>query len=339
MHTVIRMRLLPIPCAIGLLFCAFCEQDAAAESYQNFGPVEKLDNGVVELKIAPRIGRIVSFRKKGGEDWLHVVDEAPLPGLHWNPWGGDRVWPTAQGLSYQIYGNQGFDPVIDGQPWEVLSKSPTAIELRSGFSPQLGISITRKVELLPGRPTVISTFQMERKKSSVIPVHFWTVTGIRTPEMVLMESDPHIPHEGSVPFKWWRNQSEKMPAAALIGETRVLRVPLDADKKLGTFGTWIAALAGDEALLQTISFDSAALYLEESNLQTYYNVRYKTCELETLSPSWFLAKGKSREWQVRWELATIPKNLSSDQQKAGLLQQVARELHEKVAGSLGKSSR
>lgn len=333
-----RRRLL-IRFIFGLLLCACCVWDAAAEPYQHLGPVEKLDNGLVELKIAPRIGRIVSFRRKGGAEWLKVVDEAPLPGLHWNPWGGDRVWPTAQGLSYQIYGKLGFDPVIDGQPWEVLSKSPRSIELRSGFSPQLGIAITRKIELSPDGPAVTHTFRMERKKNSAFPVHFWTVTGIQTPERVLMESDPRVPHENGVPFKWWRNQSERMPSAALIEETRVLRVPLDADKKVGTFGTWIAALSGDEVFLQTILFDNAALYLEESSLQAYYNIRYKTCEMETLSPSWFLAEGEGREWKVYWELASIPKNLSGDQQKAEFVQRIARIKHEELALSQKKSGK
>lgn len=296
---------------------------AAREPFLHLGAVEAIDNGVIRLEVAPQVGRIVSLRRLGGREWIAVTDAPPPPGWHWNPWGGDRIWPTAQFLNYQIYGNNGEDPVIDGKPWKVVSQTRTTIELESGLSPELGLVVTRKVELPPGRAEVIQTFRIERRQPSAFPVQAWVITVIPKADAILMESDVKGVHPNRKPFTWWKEQSAGLPPAVLLDSSRILKVDLAGAMKVGTYGRWIAGVAGNEAFLQTISYFPKELYLEASNLQTFWDPKTGICELETLSPSWNLREGESRSWTVRWQLVEFPEQATSIEQKARMLQKAA----------------
>lgn len=289
---------------------------AQAAEFVHLGKVEFIENQTVRLGVALKVGRIVSFQRKEGKEWLVVEDKASNPGWFWNPWGGDRVWPTAQFLLPQIYGNTGFDPVIDGQPWEVLARSESSIEFRSGLSPQLGIRIIHGIELLPSG--VMHTYQVVKEQPSPFPVHVWTVTGISLPDYALLESDAQIPHPGNLPFKWWREHATKVPDGKLLGASRALKIAPSPKTKIGTYGTWIAAVRGEEAFLQVISYDPAQLYLEASNLQFYADPRQGIHELEGLSPTWYLNPGETKTWKIVWRIVDIPES-AGDVQIAEIL--------------------
>lgn len=289
------------------LTLAVANPASAKTAFRHLGPVETLDNGVVRLEVAPRIGRVVSFRRVDGPEWLAVNDSAPNPGWHWNPWGGDRVWPTAQMLCPQIHGNTGFDPVIDGQPWEIVERGEHFLELRSGESKDLGIRIRRRIELPAGTAAAVHEFRVESAGPRRFPVHVWTVTGVLDPEKILLETDRRVPHFGFKPFKWWHENSPAMPVVEEIDSGRSLAVTMADDKKIGTYGRWIAALRGGEMFLQTIPYDSGALYLEASSLQVFTEKKRAIYEMETLSPTWLPGKDESFSWTVRWELIALPK--------------------------------
>lgn len=295
----------------------------AEENFHHLGSVEVIENGVVRLAVAPKIGRVVSFRRISGPEWLAVDDAAAKPSWHWNPWGGDRVWPTAQMLCPQIYGNTGFDSVIDGQPWEVVAKGVNYLEMRSGASRQLGLRIRRRIELPPGKAAAVHTFHGESTGPRRYPVHIWTVTGISAPEKIFLETDRRVPHPGSKAFRWWPEHSPAFPIVQELDSGGVLQVTMTDDKKIGTFGRWIAALREGETFLQTILYDPSALYLEASNLQAYTENARGIYEIETLSPTWLPGEAEPFSWIVRWELIILPEG--ADPQKA-----VSREARKRI---------
>jgi hypothetical protein len=291
-------------------------------SYEYIGPVETLDNGIVSLDVSLKTGRIVSFRKQGQKDWLAVCDEPPIPSWHWNPWGGDRIWPTAQFMFNDIYGNSGADPVIDGAPWTLVSKTATAIDYVSGTSPQLGLQIHRRVELLPGRAEALQVCTVKRVGESKIPVHLWTITSVHYGDCILMESDPADRYPGQMPFKWWPEFSSVQPRALPLDGVNAIFVPSpDKPLKIGTYGRWIAQVRGSQAFLQTIVYNPREHYLEESSLQAYLNPVTHTYEIETLSPAWSLEKGDVRQWQVHWKLVDFSPEAKTEIQKALLLRE------------------
>lgn len=295
----------------------------AAEAFTHLGPVETLDNGVVRLGVALRVGRVVSYRRGDEPDRLVVRDEAPLAWWPMNLWGGDRIWPTVQSLNPQIYGGTMCDPVIDGQPWELVRRTPTSLEMRSGVSPHLGLRVTRRIELAGGTTEVLHAWRLERVSASRFPVHVWAVTGVRAGDYVLMESDARASHGAGAPFKAFPSDDPKSPppVAALLPGTRVLRVdwPAKDAAKAGTYGRWIAMVAGGSALLQTVEFPHGELFLDASNLQTYNDPVAGLHEIETLSPTWQLAPGETREWTVRWRLVDFPPSVATPSDKAAFL--------------------
>jgi len=290
--------------------------------FTQIGPVETLNNGTISLNVALRVGRITSYQRSGEPNWLVVFDEAPKPGWNWNPWGGDRVWPTSQTLHYQIYGNNGFDPIIDGQPWELISKTATTLEMRSGISPQLGLQVTHRIELVGQTTEVLHAYRVERLAESKFPVHVWTVTGVRKGDYMLMESDPRVKHDGYKPYRTWTGATyTTTPDAALLPNTRILKVntPAEGSMKAGTYGRWIALVSGRSAFWQEINYLPGELYLDACSLEAFVDTRTGTYELEALSPTWFLAKGETREWIVRWRLLDFPEDTKTTRAKAEFL--------------------
>ncbi|HSI85901.1 MAG TPA: hypothetical protein VK970_19105 [Candidatus Methylacidiphilales bacterium] len=302
---------------------------ATARTYKHLGPVEVLDNGVVTLGVALKIGRIVSYQRKaaGEANWLGVVDEAAIPSWHWNPYGGDRIWPTSQLINPQIYKNGGWDPVIDGQPWEMLKRTPTSIEFRSGLSPQLGIRVTRHIELKEGSADVLHTVVVEKLKPSQWPVHVWAVTGLRKdvtgePEgsrYFLLDNSPTVPHPDYLTYKLWPETPPK-PKIFPMKELQTLHVAwAEKNLKAGTYGKWIAFICGNSAFLQTVAYDSNALYLEASNLQVYMMRDRQVYEIETLSPTWNMTEGETKTWQIHWQLVDLPTDGTTVEARASFL--------------------
>ncbi|MBC2602781.1 hypothetical protein [Puniceicoccus vermicola] len=291
-------------------------------AYQHLGTVETLDNGVVSLGVALDIGRIVSFKWHEAHDWIVAFDQETIPSWHWHPWGGARVWPTAQHLNLQIYGNDGFDPVIDGQPWELISKTATSLEMRSGFSPELGLRISHKIELVPEGAEVRHSYVVERLAESVYPVHVWAVTGVRAGDYILMESvDPSKTHKIGQAYKRWPGVYPEKPDVSHITDTNILKLSWSksSEQKIGSYGHWIAMVHGRQAFCQSILYQPDALYLEHSNLQAYFNTERATYELETISPSWNLQKGERRQWTVHWKLVDFPEGVQTVDSIVGYL--------------------
>ena len=126
---------------------------------------------------------------------------------------------------------------------------------------------------------------------------------------MLMESDPRVGHDGYKPYRCWPAQDFPTPAvASLLPGTRILKVlpPKDGSMKLGTYGHWIAQVSGRSAFWQGVDYLPEQLYLDACNLEGFADTETGTYELETLSPSWFLTKGESRQWTVRWRLLDFP---------------------------------
>lgn len=296
-------------------------------SYEHLGAVETLDNGVVTLQVALKVGRIVSFKQHDHADWIVVFDQASIPSWHWHPWGGDRMWPTAQHLNLQIYSNDGFDPVIDGEPWELISKSATSLVMRSGVSPKLGLQVTHRIELVDESTEVRHSYLVERVAESSFPVHVWAVTGVRAGDYILMESaDPAKTHKYGRAYKRWPALFPEAPTASFVPDSNILKFSWsrDCEQKIGSYGHWIAMVSGRQAFCQSIRYKPDELYLEHSNLQAYVNTERATYEIETLSPAWFLSVGESRQWTVHWQLIDFPEGIRSAESAATYLNEQFR---------------
>lgn len=312
------------------------------QGLKHLGKILPLCNGVVHLEISPQTGRITHFARTGGENWIDVNDVAVPAGTDWKPWGGDRIWPYLLQLAPQIFGNRFFDPALEDEPWEIRAYTPLAsrgthtdagtpasITIVSQPSPHLGIRVTRTITLPAGQAAVLHDVLLERlpdppeslpQQHRGFPLHVWAVTSITQADAILLAYDSRVPQSAyGEPYKWWPSISPQRPDVALLSsapsalpQEQALLIPWPSPQsgalKVGTYGTWIAALRGGEAFVQSIDYDPRALYLDESSLQAYLEPARGLYEIETLSPSWFLLPGQSRNWKIRWQLMPLHKD-------------------------------
>ncbi len=310
---------------LGLLMGGGVASGEPAAAPRHLGPIVTLNNGSVVVRVAPAIGRIVGFQRPPEDNWLAVTDEATPPEADYKPWGGDRIWPLLIPYAPQALGHTNFDLAIESGPWTVTESGPRVLEMTSPDSPRLKLRIVRRVELPATGNAVIHRIRLERFADNPFPVQVWAVTSINPADAVLMDRDPRIRQVDAQPYKTWLHVWPEEPRARLFPPPGALRVEFPrATIKIATYGTWIALLKKSSAFLQTIAYDPAAFYPDESSLQFYSEAGRGLHELETLSPSWFLRAGESREWTIRWTLLDFPEDAATDEQRATHLATLAR---------------
>jgi len=119
-----------------------------------------LDNGLIEVQIAPAIGGRIVQLKLTGFEYLWVNDQLagtvpPASGVgpngEWLNFGGDKLWPAPQGWERDDQWHGPPDPVLDGSAHAatVLAKtgSPVSIQLTSQKDKRSGIQFSRVVKV------------------------------------------------------------------------------------------------------------------------------------------------------------------------------------------------
>ena len=126
-----------------------------------------LENGLVELRIVPRIGgRVIQYKLADHPFfWVNpkLVDAPPPPsGLgpdgEWLNYGGAKLWPAPQGWDNDGQWPGPPDAVLDGGPYamEVLSADPAeqSVRLSSAEDRRTGIRFSRVITLRSGATCV-----------------------------------------------------------------------------------------------------------------------------------------------------------------------------------------
>ena len=126
-----------------------------------------LENGLVELRIVPRIGGRVIQYKLGDHAFFWVNPKLvnavpPQSGLgpdgEWLNYGGAKLWPAPQGWDNDGQWPGPPDAVLDGGPYamEVLSADPAeqSVRLSSAEDPHSGIRFSRVITVRSGTTCV-----------------------------------------------------------------------------------------------------------------------------------------------------------------------------------------
>ena len=159
----------------------------------------KLSDGQSEAVIVPEWGRVMSFGRVGGPNWLWKAPADKFLMGAWKNYGGDKTWPAPQNLWAGICG-RGWPPppewdgmahkagVKDGKLWMV---SPVA----HGF----GARVVRQFWFEANGDFVIV---QAAEKSEGDPLYFslWSVTQIVPTEAIYLPLNPESPYKNS--FHW-----------------------------------------------------------------------------------------------------------------------------------------
>ncbi len=272
-----------------------------------------VSNEALRLSIAASVGRIVELRPAGGEDlmWRTTADKA-AEGEAQDKWvnlGGDKVWPALQAMWGRYLPHGGGwppDPAIDGSRWDVVEHADRRVVIRSPVAPELGLRITRTIELDAREPRVVIHNRIERVQPSIFPVHIWSVSQLKQPDYTLLgvaQRRPQGPQGRELHTVFGNFAKDKVSAQVTpLAEGRAVRWDLthEGGGKVGTLGTWCAAVYDGWVVVHQSAFDPAGSYPDASNMQVYTHGEY--VELETLSPQSHPQPGEAIENTVVWTL-------------------------------------
>ncbi len=122
----------------------------------------------------------------------------------------------------------------------------------------------------------------------------------------------------------WHDFNAKKPLDPHVSSLgRALRYdPPEGSSKIGTFGSWVAAVYEDTLFVQHVRYDPNGFYPDKSSVQLYACDRY--AEIETLSPNVPLAAGESISNTVTWVLVDRPRLKSASASPEELVGLAAR---------------
>ena len=304
-------RLLPPATAQGDADAAATTQPAAY-TYPDEKHV-RTDDAV--LGVSAQTGRITHFGPTADRNLLWVNTDAAVrkalaaekPG--WVNYGGDKVWPALQALWARIYIYKGGfppDPVIDGQPWTIEARGDRTFVMTSPVSPHLGVRVHRHVELASDGRRAVITSTVERTQRNVYPVQVWTVTQVPQTAYTLLGVTDAKPqgdagHDLHTVFGGARDDKASEHVKPLADD-RAIRWDLlhKGGGKVGTFGTWCAAVYDDWIIVVQTHYDRTGSFPDASNIQAYSHGEY--IELETLGPQVHLQPGEKVTQRMVWTL-------------------------------------
>lgn len=269
-------------------------------------------NGVAEAVIRPDIGRIISFRRSGGENRLWVAEDpfafrTPMP-----IYGGLRIMISPEILWEQIRWPRRSDPATDGGPWTVLEQTARRVSLCT-FSKDLGVKVGWTVSLHETEAELLLEYDVERVEENPFPVHLWSIAQVPLQEVLYID---RLPHTEKRYHDFLR--TEGMDAYMVyLPEAGVFRfsgsgqtVPL----KAGTFGRWIAHLQNRQAFVICAPEPLRLPYIDNSNLQAFsYGGKFPFYEMEVTSPMYMLRLGESFQTSEKWMLLDLPEEALPEQ--------------------------
>jgi len=145
-----------------------------------------LSNGIVEVVVAPVIGRIMQFRRMGEEGvfWENqsmIGRKANSKLTEWANFGGDKTWPAPQSDWPKITSRAWPPPpAFDSLPLEAMEKNGTLV-VTSPADPHYGIRTRRKIQLLPNSPAMRITTTFEKIEGKPVRVGIWIISQMKDP--------------------------------------------------------------------------------------------------------------------------------------------------------------
>lgn len=263
---------------------------------------ETIGNGILTASVNPELGRLTTFCRCNRPNilWRNPPGQ-PFAGTwpdYRNP-GGDKIWAGIEKLRPFIRDSFRPDSVLDGQPWRITGRTDDTVVMTSQTSPELGVQITRKFQLLKNVPVMMIDNTLDKRSASVFPVQIWSVSQMVIPRSVELAVD-HRSWGCRTFYRYFDS-----PATGEItqsGQWRKIPRPAQWDK-VYALGNAVAATCPDGGkLVQLIaSPDPEGCYPEGASIQVFWGPDY--VELETLSPAVHLKTGEQFSFRVFWILA------------------------------------
>ena len=279
-----------------------------ADATENFsyGKVYTLENDSITIKVAPKVGRIIHFSFKDGENIIWLEDTAKLPQTTntWRNIGGDKIWPAQQNDWKFVYGGGSWPPQteLDGHQFSVISAGPRKLVMESTEDSRLHVVLRRTITVDGSDPLVTIRNTLIQQKRTPWPVQIWSVTQCPPPSYCLLDISPNAPDRESHPFRnLWDSPLPQTNSLLAGSNTLVFSLSEKCNiGKVGTIGNYCAAVYDNYIFLQLSDSAPDGCYPDGAGIEVFSFDRYS--ELETLSPARHLAPGETLVSTTCWQL-------------------------------------
>lgn len=315
--------------SLALLAGRLCAQVKVEQiNYRGWDESYRITNGLVEVVVVPKIGRIMSYRFVDGENilwenekWFGKLRKDAKPN-EWANFGGDKVWPAPQAQWNEVMGRSWPpDEAFDGGEC-------TAVELKDGVeivtpvSPYYGAWLVREIRLSANSSKLTIRQRLEKLRLPLVEMLIWSVTQIRSPDLVIVPLSRESKFE-----KGYAVLSKAEPEyCKRYGDFLLLRRDPKKATKVGADSKecWLASFHGDVVFIQRAQHREHEVYPDGGcTVEVYTNPdELPYVELELMSPIFKLGLGEEAQFDISWELHKLKSVPQSDAERL----QVIKEL-------------
>jgi hypothetical protein len=319
--------------ALAILFCVspvssqeglLCDENGCAAAV---APVEysgrdawRLTDGKTEAIVVPALGRLMSFRRVGGENWLWDNSDAARKssGKGWKNWGGDKTWLAPQARWNELGGKAGWPPPRewDGAPFQSQILSGGKLKIWGPVSPVTGTRISRVFYHDENGDFVVEQ-TVSKVEGAAIEASIWSVAQVASKYLnaVFLPLSQASAYENG--FRWLNEKpgAEVSPMPRAVAPNVLQVVPAGVAFKIGTDAprATIAAMRGTEVLMLK-SARPDGIYPDGQTSDNGLPIELFNSgdaingyvELELLSPLLQFKSGERRTHAVRWSVHSLP---------------------------------
>jgi hypothetical protein len=285
----------------------------------------KLTDGKTEAIVVPSLGRMMSFKRVGGENWLWENSAAAkISGDNWKNWGGDKTWLAPQKRWKELGSKTGWPPPRewDGAPFQSQILSGGKLKIWGPVSPTTGLRISRIFYHDENGDFVIEQ-TVSKVSGAPMEASIWDVaqiTGANLNAVFLSRAEKSNYENG---FRWLQGKAgAEITCAPRIVSPNLLKVaPVSVTYKIGTDApiAAIAAMRDDWALVLKTG-RSDGIYPDGETPNSGLSVEFfnsgdaknNYVELELLSPLLLFKSGERHTQAVRWSVHALPSVDASD---------------------------
>ena len=292
------------------------------ETFQGWTNAFRLQNALIEVVIAPEVGRIVHLGFKGKDNLLRLdpglTGKKPDPTQAWNNFGGDWLWPVSQSM-WSVFDSKDWPPpsFLAEEPWTGTawknSDGSLLCLINRTYGDPLNIKVSRSIRMDKEKAAVTIRQRVERTAPSEIPVCLWNISQIAQPDEIVFPVDTNSLFENQ--YRVLNFGPPDTNALFLCEKTAVLQTVAGGEYKLGSDSSraWVAARKGDALIFEKAVPGDAAEGVHPDKgctVELYSNRGLGYAEIETLSVEKTPDRDESIENELTIECFPIATNLA-----------------------------
>jgi hypothetical protein len=286
-----------------------------------------LSDGKTEAIVVPAIGRVMSFRRVGGDEWLWSTKALGIQAADWGGWrnwGGDKTWLSPQGQWDKLGSKVNWPPAPEwnDRPYESEVLSGGHLKITSAVNQASGTRIIREF-WHDADGTFIIKQSVEKLRGAPLDFGIWSITQVDAGKLdaVFVPRNPQSDYDEGYIWMSTADKAGRLSAKAMSSTLLKVLPKVDGSYKIGADSTRasLAAMRGDE-LFVVASARPEGTYPDGMEGKTGTPVqlygqgdaKMNYVELELLSPLRRFVPGSRWTHTVKWRIEKLPSNDAED---------------------------